>query len=552
MLFNSTDFLVFFGVFLLAWYVVRNHLAARNTLIVVASLIFYSWWDYRFTSLLIFSAVVDYFVALGLARAGSSSSSNTSLTLLPSPEIGGRNGARPEPRPTNATRFEDEDDLAKLRRKLLLGVSLVTNLGVLFFFKYFDFFRESLRLLFAQFGLEPGWTTLQFILPVGISFYTFQTLSYTIDVYRGHCAPTRSLVQFLAYVAFFPQLIAGPIERAGHLLPQMARTLVITLPMVESGLWLFLWGLFKKVVLADSLAHLVDPVFSGVEPEASQTLVATAAFALQIYCDFSGYTDMARGLARTLGFDLRLNFRLPYFATSVQDFWRRWHISLSTWLRDYLYVPLGGNRLGGGRTYLNLLIVMLLGGLWHGAAWNFVAWGLWQALGLIVNRAWSANVGLAGHQVGTVAPRGPRMLTNAARKVDSPGNRAVSASSSARAERRARPRIVLPGWLGWLLTMLFTLYGWLLFRATSAEQVLALTASLAHWSPPVWAGVMFRELLVLAAPLLAMQFWQWRTGDLEVAMRLPRWMRGGLQAGLIYAIVLFWQRDGPAFIYFQF
>jgi D-alanyl-lipoteichoic acid acyltransferase DltB (MBOAT superfamily) len=259
-------------------------------------------------------------------------------------------------------------------------------------------------------------------------------------------------------------------------------------------------------VLADGLAHLVDPVFRFVEPEASQTVIATTAFALQIYCDFSGYTDMARGMARMLGFDLMRNFNLPYFATSVQDFWRRWHISLSTWLRDYLYVPLGGNRGTGGRTYLNLLIVMLLGGLWHGAAWNFVAWGLWQAAGLMVNRWWS----------------------------EIPG------------------RFKLPAWCGWLLTMGFTLYGWLLFRATSAEQVLTLTASLAHWNPPVWAGVMLCELLVLAAPLLAMQCWQWRSGDLEVAMRLPRWARGLLQAGLVYAIILFWRREAASFIYFQF
>ena len=551
----------------------------------------------------------------------------------------GKDGARPEPRPTNRNESEDddenEDDSAKLRRKLLLGISLVTNLGVLFFFKYFDFFRESTRALLHQFGVEVSWSTLGFILPVGISFYTFQTLSYTIDVYRGHLAPTRSLVQFLAYIAFFPQLVAGPIERATHLLPQMARKLTLTLPMVESGLWLFIWGLFKKVVLADSFAYLVDPVFKFVEPEASQTLIATTAFALQIYCDFSGYTDMARGMARMLGFELMLNFNLPYFATSVQDFWRRWHISLSTWLRDYLYLPLGGNRLGSGRTYLNLLIVMLLGGLWHGAAWNFVAWGVWQAFGLIVNRAWSESVGRGSCRaveketpVGTVAPRGLRDAVHGSSTsemaVRSParaerdglkssetmalplsrpsgtlspseggegrgeeaiqlaslrpvtglgrgeevaemqkplssilspfaphGARSGSSGESA-PERRAPPRFAMPSWLGWLLTFLFTLYGWLLFRANSAEQVLALTTSLAHWAPPVWAGVMFRELLVLAAPLLAMQFWQWRSGDLEVAMRLPRWARGVLQAGLIYATILFWQREAASFIYFQF
>lgn len=473
MQFNSIDFLVFFGVFLLAWYLVRNRLTARNWLIVLASYLFYSWWDYRFTSLLLFSSVIDYYVALGMdaRRKRVDRERDTGITLL-------------------------------------LLVSLVTNLGVLFFFKYFDFFRESTRLLLAQMGVEVHWTGLQFVLPVGISFYTFQTLSYTIDVYRGELAPARNLVQFMAYVSFFPQLVAGPIERAAHLLPQMTRRLIITLPMIESGVWLFIWGMFKKVVLADGFSHLVDPVFRIIQPEASQTLIATTAFALQIYCDFSGYTDMARGLARILGFELMLNFNLPYFATSVQDFWRRWHISLSTWLRDYLYLPLGGNRRGGGRTYLNLLIVMLLGGLWHGAAWNFVAWGLWQAMGLIVNRFWVEKI-------------------------------------SAR-------RFTLPGGIAWLLTMAFTLYGWLLFRSNSADQVLALTTSLSHWDPPVWAGVMVRELVVLAAPLLAMQIWQSRTDDLEAVMRLPRWSRGLLQAGLIYATMVLWQRDAAPFIYFQF
>ncbi|HAV61198.1 MAG TPA: membrane-bound O-acyltransferase family protein [Verrucomicrobiales bacterium] len=496
MLFNSTDFFAFFGVFLLAWYLVRGDLGARNWLIVFASYIFYAWWDYRFTALLLWSSVVDYAVAIGMGRVQSSSSSFEATPSVP--HVDNNDGDR----------SEDDKSSLRLRRKLLLLVSLVSNLGVLFFFKYFDFFRESMRALLDQFGMQMNWTGLQFILPVGISFYTFQTISYTVDVYRGRVEATRNFGQFLAYVAFFPQLVAGPIERASHLLPQLARKLTITLPMVESGLWLFIWGLFKKVVLADSFGHLVDPVFSYVDPEATQTLIATVAFAFQIYCDFSGYTDMARGMARMLGFDLMLNFNLPYFAISVQDFWRRWHISLSTWLRDYLYVPLGGNRLGVGRTHLNLLVVMLLGGLWHGAAWNFVAWGLWQAVGLMANRLW--------------------------------------------AERTFARPVRLPGALNWLLTMLFVLYGWLLFRSTSAEQVLVLTASLAHWSPPIWAGAQFRELLFLAAPLVILQLFQWRTGDHEIVLRLPRWARGALQAVLIYVILLFWQREAAPFIYFQF
>lgn len=466
MLFNSIDFFIFFGVFLLGWYLVRHHLRARNWLIVIASYIFYAWWDYRFVTLLLWSTLVDYQVASAMAG---------------NPSV--------------------------LRRRALLTLSLVSNLGVLFFFKYFDFFRESTRLLLAGLGWEREWSGWQVILPVGISFYTFQTLSYTIDVYRGKMAPTRDFVQFMAFVSFFPQLVAGPIERAWHLLPQLGATLKIDLRMVESGVWLFIWGLFKKVVLADSFAQFVNPIFSFAEPEASQTCIAVVAFALQIYCDFSGYTDMARGMARVLGIDLMLNFNLPYFATSVQDFWRRWHISLSTWLRDYLYLPLGGNRLGRARTYLNLMIVMLLGGLWHGAAWNFVVWGLWQGTGLVINRWWQDTVS-------------------------------------------ARWR--MPALLGWCLTMLFTLYGWLLFRSSSADQVLQLTGSLFHWAPEFWVPLQVRELVLLALPLLAMQVWQWRTNNPEPIMNQPRWVRAGVQAVAIYLIMLFWQQDAPQFIYFQF
>jgi len=467
MLFNSIDFLIFFSVFLLGYYLARHHLQARNRLIVVASYIFYAWWDYRFVGLLLWSTFVDYWVALALAKT----------TIMN-------------------------------RRKALLVISLVSNLGVLFFFKYFDFFRESTRLLLAELGMEAHWTGMQFILPVGISFYTFQTLSYTIDVYRGKIPPTRDVAQFMAFVAFFPQLVAGPIERASHLLPQLAATVKIDLRMLESGIWLFIWGLFKKVVLADSFAYFVDPTFSFVEPEASQTIIGVTAFALQIYCDFSGYTVMARGMARMLGFDLMQNFNLPYFATSVQDFWHRWHISLSTWLRDYLYLPLGGNRRGRFRTYLNLMIVMLLGGLWHGAAWNFVAWGLWQGVGLVINRWWRQTV---------------------------------------------TPRWTMPSWAGWMLTILFTLYGWLLFRSSSVDQVLQLTGSLGNWAPEHWVPLQIRELFLLASPLLAMQIWQWRSNDPEATMRLPGWARGLVQGVLIYLIILFWGTDEPSsFIYFQF
>jgi D-alanyl-lipoteichoic acid acyltransferase DltB (MBOAT superfamily) len=301
--------------------------------------------------------------------------------------------------------------------------------------------------------------------------------------------------------------VAGPIERGNTLLQQLAQSRMVSGAGVESGLWLVIWGLFKKVVLADNLAYFVQPVFTDPGAGNPAVMAATIAFGLQIYCDFSGYCDVARGVARLLGFELMVNFNLPYSATSLREFWRRWHISLSTWLRDYLYVPLGGNRLGVSRTYVNLLGVMLLGGLWHGAALNFVLWGAWQGVGLAVNRWWEGHV--------------------------SPGWR-------------------MPASLGWLLTLAFVFAGWLLFRVQSAEQLLGMIKALGRFSIPIWWTRYCLELALLASPLIAMQWWQWRTGDLEVAMRLGRWPRGALQALLLGAIALFWSGEQIPFIYFQF
>jgi len=347
MLFNSGVFLKFFAGFLLLYWLVRNHLRARNILIVVASYLFYGWWDYRFLGLILFSSLLDYFVGLGIAR---------------------QNDAR--------------------RRKLWLTASIAANLGILGFFKYFDFFVTSFGTLLQKIGVPFQTSTLGIILPVGISFYTFQAMSYTIDVYRGNIPACRNVINFLAFVSFFPQLVAGPIERASHLLPQFERTLSITRPMLEEGIWLIIWGMFKKVVIADNLDALVRMAFQNPSYSGPVVVLGTIAFGFQIYCDFSGYSDIARGTARVLGFDIMVNFNLPYFASNIREFWQRWHISLSTWLRDYLYISLGGNRRGEIRTYVNLFLTMLLGGLWHGAAWNFVLWGAWHGAGLVVYRAW--------------------------------------------------------------------------------------------------------------------------------------------------------------------
>jgi D-alanyl-lipoteichoic acid acyltransferase DltB (MBOAT superfamily) len=467
MLFNSDEFWAFFGLFFTAYVLTQRYLRLRNLLIVISSFVFYSAWDPRFSALLFLTCTVDY----SLARA-------IDATSLPA------------------------------RRRSFLVASLVFNLGVLGTFKYFNFFRESFLLLLETSGLgvlgSPAWDV---VLPVGISFYTFQSISYTVDVYRRHVPATRDFVQYVAYVAFFPQLVAGPIERGAHLLPQFVRTLRISLADVESAIWLITWGMFKKVVLSNNLAGLVALVYDGPVEPGPIVWLGTIAFGLQIYCDFSGYSDIARGLARLLGFDLMLNFNLPYFARNLRDFWGRWHISLSTWLRDYLYIPLGGNRRGEGRTCLNLAITMLLGGLWHGAAANFVLWGAWHGAGLI----------------------GYHWL-----------------------KRHSRLANAWPGWVGWTVTQLFVLYGWMLFRAHSSGQIVELTAGFFAGSFPSWWDAYACNVAVLALPLLCIEVWQWRTRDLEFPLRWQRWPRALLIATMVLSIAAFWQEEPSPFIYFQF
>ncbi len=483
MLFNSEIFLQFFAAFLLLYYVVRRHLQARNWLIVAASYLFYGWWDYRFLSLLLFSSLLDYGVGLGLER----------LT---------------EPR----------------SRKLLLGLSVFCNLAILGFFKYFGFFTESLAEFLGRLGLAVHIRTFEIILPVGISFYTFQTMSYALDVYRWKMKATRNLAEFLAFVSFFPQLVAGPIERGWHLLPQFSKTLRISRSMLEEGIWLCIWGLYKKVVLADNLAPLVEMVYDHPRPGSAMVTLATVAFAFQIYCDFSGYSDIARGTARMLGFDIMLNFNLPYVAVSVREFWARWHISLSTWLRDYLYISLGGNRGGLAKTCRNLFATMLLGGLWHGAAWNFVFWGAWHGAGLVIHRLWIEW------------RRGRNAPDAAAPMLDL---------------RRASPGF-LRNLAGWALTIVFVLYGWLLFRAGSVEQIGILTGALGDFVYPPWHASYYLNLAVFTIPLVAVQIWQRQTNDLLAPLRLPVWGRTLLQGALVIAILLFWEKEKAPFLYFQF
>lgn len=336
MLFNSWVFVAF----LLPVYLLYGRLSHRgqNLLLLGASYVFYGWWDWRFLLLVWVSTGVDYWV-------------------------GRRLGSCQDP----------------ARRRRLLCVNMVVNLGLLGFFKYFHFFLDSAGALLAGLGLAGLGRGLEIVLPVGISFYTFQTMSYTLDVYRRRQEPVADPVDFALFVAFFPQLVAGPIERAGALLPQLQGPRRSTQDDLVVGAWLIFWGLLKKVVVADNLAPYVDGVFGAVgEASRLEVVLATYAFAYQIYGDFSGYSDVARGLARLLGVELTVNFDIPYLAQGPSEFWRRWHITLSRWLRDYLYIPLGGNRGGPAATTRNLMVTMVLGGLWHGAAWNFVAWGAYH------------------------------------------------------------------------------------------------------------------------------------------------------------------------------
>ena len=341
MLFNSLDFAIFLPlVFLLYWFIAQKNLKFQNALIVIASYFFYGWWDWRFLSLIIFSTVVDYLVGQNLRT---------------------------------------EEKLSK--RKILLWTSITVNLGFLGFFKYYNFFIENFIDAFSLFGIQINANSLNIILPVGISFYTFQTLSYTIDVYKKKLEPTQDFIAFSAFVCFFPQLVAGPIERATNLLPQFYKKRTFEYYKAVDGMRQILWGLFKKVVIADNCAEFANQIFNNSADMNSSTLVLGAIFfTFQIYGDFSGYSDIAIGTSRLFGFDLKQNFATPYFSRDIAEFWRRWHISLSTWFRDYLYIPLGGSRGSSWMKVRNTFVIFLVSGFWHGANWTFIFWGALNAI----------------------------------------------------------------------------------------------------------------------------------------------------------------------------
>ncbi len=470
MSFISSEFLVLFAVVLSLYFIIPFR--AQNFLLLVVSLIFYSWWDWRFLGLMIFSATIDYISGLYLDMS------------------------RPQA-------------LTSSKRKLILFGALAVNLLILGLFKYFGFILDSMSALGAT---QLSRFKMNIVLPLGISFYTFQSMSYAVDVYRGRIAPIRNWLDYLLFVSFFPQLVAGPIERAGHLAGQLMNPRQCRLDDFYSGCQLLFAGTFKKMVIADNLSPIVDRVFAHSSPGAFDILIGVYAFAFQIFCDFSGYTDMARGMARMLGFSLTNNFNFPYFAQNPQDFWRRWHITLSSWFRDYVYIPLGGNQKGSGRHVFNLMLTMFLAGLWHGAAWTFVLWGLYHGLLLVAFHWWSS------------------------RKRFTPGD--------------------VDGLSRGLKVFLFfhlTCLGWLFFRATSVKQLVAFGSRFINdWSMQVLTSGDVYKVAVLIVPFVLFQMVQRRLETQEVWTFWSRPLQISFYSLLFYAILLFGTPQQVPFIYFQF
>lgn len=476
MLFNSFQFAIFF-LTVYGLYLSLNH-KWQNRMLLIASYIFYGAWNWKFLSLIWISTLLDYTCGRKISQSRS-----------------------------------------KKKKKLFLAFSVIGNLSILGFFKYFNFFSENLQELLQVFGLGTQPRFLNIILPIGISFYTFQTMSYTLDIYKKKMKPTKQFFDFALFVAFFPQLVAGPIERAKNLLPQILKPRKLKLKQFNEGAYLILWGLFLKVFIADNLARIVDPVFASSGPyNGVAVLLAVYAFAFQIFCDFAGYSNIARGLCKCMGFEIMINFNLPYFSVNPSEFWRRWHISLSSWLKDYLYIPLGGNQKGSLLTYRNLAITMLLGGLWHGAAWTFILWGAYQGALLI------------GH----------RLLQPFLNKLPKTKNE----------------------WLQKILFLIkvfvffqFVCLGWLIFRAESLSQIVLMLKSIFCQFELV-SGVglkgMAQTLFSHLWLLLTIQIFCYRKNDLLTVLTWPLWARAFIYILIYISLVSFGATGGNEFIYFQF
>ncbi len=478
MLFNSIDFTIFLPiVFSLYWLINDKSLKLQNILIVASSYIFYGWWDWRFLSLIFCSTAIDYLIG---------------------------------------TKLKNENLDSK--RKILLWTSIIVNIGFLGFFKYYNFFLESFTSAFSFFGAEITSNSLNIILPVGISFYTFQTLSYTIDVYKRKIEPTNDFISFAAFVSFFPQLVAGPIERASHLLPQFYKRRSFDHHKAVDGMRQILWGLFKKVVIADNAAEIANIIFNNSDNFNGSTLIlGSVMFSFQIYGDFSGYSDIAIGTSRLFGFDLKQNFATPYFSRSIAEFWRRWHISLSSWFRDYLYIPLGGGRGGNLMRIRNTFIIFVVSGFWHGANWTFIIWGVINAcyiLPSIVLRKNRNNLDIVAAE---------RLL---------PSYKEFSSI---------------------LITFFLTVLAWVFFRSDNINHALQIMSHIFSMSlfDPLEVKPLFIIALILFFTIIE---WFGRFGEYglqKIFVKQPVYMRWSFYFILIFCIILF-SGKAQEFIYFQF
>ena len=471
MLFNSLDFLVFLPVvFILYWFVFNKSLKAQNILILLSSYVFYGWWDYRFLTLIFLSTFIDYFIGLKMHK-----------------------------------------QIFRKKQKFYLCISILFNLSILGFFKYYNFFIDSWIDLFSSIGYEiKSLWTLSIILPVGISFYTFQTMSYTIDIYRNKLVPTKDFISFASFVSFFPQLVAGPIERATNLLPQIQNIRIFKQEQAVQGLRLILWGMFKKVVVADSLAPSVNHIFSNYELYGGFTLwLGAIYFAFQIYCDFSGYSDIAIGVSKLLGIDLKSNFKFPYFSRNIGEFWRKWHISLSTWFRDYLYIPLGGSKNESIITIRNTFIIFVVSGFWHGANWTFIFWGFYHAVLFL-----------------------PSLLLKTNRKF-------VDSTIS---ENLFFPKF--SELFQMLTTFLLVTIGWVFFRAENINHAFLYLINMFDFTQPIiWKSGLFFILLLL--------FFDWIFRKNEILLWENFKYKIFIELILIVLIISY-AGNSESFIYFQF
>lgn len=479
MLFNSLEFALFLpSVFILYWFVFNRSLSLQNLFLTAVSFLFYGWWDWRFLFLLIFSAGLDFWVGLQLERLKK-----------------------------------------EAHRKIFFLISCCVNLSFLGFFKYYNFFVDSFIQAFHHIGIELQSHTLHIILPVGISFYTFQSLSYTIDIYRRKIKAQQDIVSFFAFVSFFPQLVAGPIERASNLLPQFHQKRIFDVDKARDGLRQMLWGFFKKIVIADNCATYVNQVFADYSHQpASSLLIGAFYFAIQIYGDFSGYSDIAIGCARLFGFHLMRNFAYPYFSRDIAEFWRRWHISLSTWFRDYVYIPLGGSRGTKLNTIKSTLILFLLSGFWHGANWTFIVWGLLNALFFMPLLIFGKN----------------RVHTD----YIAPGRILPSGKDS----------------LKILFTFSLTLIAWIFFRAKSLHEAFAYISGICSSSILSRPQNMGLKILIPLISLLFIVEWLQRekTHGLYMEALKNKFWRWSIYVFLIFIILIYGSFNKTEFIYFAF